>query len=71
MEHFTYDPCFLITKPNIQSFGIIGMQTDDTLCFSNDAFSNGQAVNCFGRRHRVGYVRMGTFGLGVGGLPAF
>ena len=39
MKTSTYDPCFLITT-NRDSFGIVGMQTDDTIILSNETFSN-------------------------------
>jgi hypothetical protein len=34
----TYDPCLLITTTK-QAFGIVGMQTDDTLILASDEFS--------------------------------
>lgn len=39
METSTYDPCLLITVNNPHSFGIVGMQTDDTLIFANNGFA--------------------------------
>jgi hypothetical protein len=36
----TYDPCLLITAANSECFGVVGMQTDDTLGFNNTAFAN-------------------------------
>jgi hypothetical protein len=36
----TYDPCLLITAADSECFGVVGMQTDDTLGFSNTAFAN-------------------------------
>ena len=38
METSTYDPCLLITKSS-EHFGIVGMQTDDTLILCNTDFS--------------------------------
>lgn len=35
----TFDPCLLISSTN-EAFGIVGMQTDDTLILANDLFSN-------------------------------
>ncbi|KAF1360357.1 hypothetical protein EJ07DRAFT_165511 [Lizonia empirigonia] len=40
METSTYDPCLLITKPTASGFGIVSMQTDDTLGLSDDVFAN-------------------------------
>jgi len=43
MEASTYDPCLLITKTenkDTDMFGIIGMQTDDTLGLSTEKFVN-------------------------------
>jgi hypothetical protein len=40
MTTSTYDPCLLITNNSSEdSFGIVGMQTDDTLILSTPAFS--------------------------------
>jgi transposase InsO family protein len=40
MATSTYDPCLLITNGSShESFGIVGMQTDDTLILSTPAFS--------------------------------
>ena len=38
METSTYDPCLLISTQENQ-FGVVGMQTDDTLILANDLFS--------------------------------
>jgi len=38
METSTYDPCLLITTKENQHFGIVGMQTDDTIGVSDEAF---------------------------------
>ena len=38
MNTSTYDPCLLITT-RADNFGIVGMQTDDTLTLCNDKFS--------------------------------
>ena len=38
MQTSTYDPCLLISKG--EEFGLIGMQTDDTLIMSDEKFSN-------------------------------
>jgi hypothetical protein len=34
----TYDPCLLVTNSDIDVFGIVGMQTDDTLMLGTAAF---------------------------------
>jgi hypothetical protein len=39
METLTYDPCLLVTIPNSGCFGFVGMQTDDILNLSDDAFA--------------------------------
>jgi hypothetical protein len=39
METSTYDPCLLVITPNSGCFGLIGMQTDNTLGLSDDAFA--------------------------------
>lgn len=38
----TYDPCLLISSPTNAEFGIVGMQTDDTLGLSTLAFSRNE-----------------------------
>lgn len=38
METSTFDPCLLVTTKKAPSFGIVGMQTDDTLGLSDEAF---------------------------------
>jgi hypothetical protein len=38
MAPSTYDPCLLVSTKNSQ-FGIVGMQTDDTLGLADEAFS--------------------------------
>ena len=35
----TYDPCLFISNSDSTCFGIVGMQTDDTLILANDEFS--------------------------------
>ena len=40
METSTYDPCLLITQPTASGFGIVGMQTDDTLSLSDKVFAD-------------------------------
>ncbi|KAI0997196.1 hypothetical protein K3495_g10990 [Podosphaera aphanis] len=35
-----YDPCLLITSPQSGHFGIVGMQTDDTISLSDEGFAN-------------------------------
>ncbi|KAF2743819.1 hypothetical protein M011DRAFT_480354 [Sporormia fimetaria CBS 119925] len=40
MSTSSYDPCLLITNGNQNSFGIVGMQTDDTLMLVTHAFSS-------------------------------
>jgi hypothetical protein len=39
MEVSTYDPCLLITLASSECFGMVGMQTNDTLGLSDDAFA--------------------------------
>uniref|UniRef100_A0A093V6J0 Transposon Ty1-NL2 Gag-Pol polyprotein n=1 Tax=Talaromyces marneffei PM1 TaxID=1077442 RepID=A0A093V6J0_TALMA len=39
MDVSTYDPCLLHCSDSKQGFGIIGMQTDDTLIVANDTFA--------------------------------
>ncbi|EED20822.1 hypothetical protein TSTA_040160 [Talaromyces stipitatus ATCC 10500] len=39
METSTYDPCLLHYRDPKQGFGIIGMQTDDTLIVADEAFA--------------------------------
>ncbi|KAF2185681.1 hypothetical protein K469DRAFT_466462, partial [Zopfia rhizophila CBS 207.26] len=40
MKSSSFDPCLLITKDHSRTtFGVVGMQTDDTLILCNDAFS--------------------------------
>lgn len=43
MQTSTYDPCLLISKPRATGFGIVGMQTDDTLGLSDRAFADNDA----------------------------
>lgn len=38
-----YDPCLLVSD-NQHSFGIVGMQTDDTLILANNKFSECEEV---------------------------
>ena len=40
MSTSTYDPCLLITNSDTSIFGIVGMQTDDTLMLGTQAFSS-------------------------------
>src|SRR4051812_12527854 len=42
MEQSTYDPCLLTTCTVIDSgpFGLVGLQTDDTLTLANDTFAH-------------------------------
>ncbi|EED15826.1 conserved hypothetical protein [Talaromyces stipitatus ATCC 10500] len=39
METSTYDPCLLMTTEGKENFGLIGMQTDDTLLVSTESFA--------------------------------
>lgn len=39
MQTSTYDPCILITSGDKKAFGLVGMQTDDTLMLGTTAFS--------------------------------
>ncbi|KAK1990764.1 hypothetical protein LX36DRAFT_695116 [Colletotrichum falcatum] len=36
----TFNPCLLISSPNTENFGLIGMQTDDTIGLTNKRFSD-------------------------------
>ena len=38
MEASTYDPCLLFTNSDPAAFGIVGIQTDDTLILATEAF---------------------------------
>jgi hypothetical protein len=40
MSTSTYDPCLLVTNGNADAFGLVGMQTDDTLMLGTAAFSS-------------------------------
>ncbi|CCE27873.1 uncharacterized protein CPUR_01347 [Claviceps purpurea 20.1] len=44
METSTYDPCLLVTTEESDCFGIIGMQTDDTLGLGDKAFFDREEV---------------------------
>jgi hypothetical protein len=39
MRMSTFDPCLLVTEGPAESFGLVGMQTDDTLVLGTPAFS--------------------------------
>jgi hypothetical protein len=39
----TYDLCLLVTKESAEGFGVMGMQTDDTLGLSDDRFATREA----------------------------
>ncbi|OBR02159.1 Aurora kinase 2 splicing [Colletotrichum higginsianum IMI 349063] len=39
METSSFDPCLLVSSDESNDFGIVGMQTDDTLGLSDEAFS--------------------------------
>lgn len=41
MKTLTYDPCLLISTQK-DEFGVVGMQTDDTLILTNDRFSTSE-----------------------------
>jgi hypothetical protein len=43
MTILTYDPCLLVTKESAKGFGIVGMQTNDTLGLSDDRFATREA----------------------------
>ncbi|KAF1828306.1 hypothetical protein BDW02DRAFT_652134 [Decorospora gaudefroyi] len=48
MQTSTYDPCLLVSKPLSAGFGIVGMQTDDTLGLSDQDFANNETKElCF------------------------
>ena len=38
METSTFDPCLLVTRNKDGPFGMVAMQTDDTLILGDDAF---------------------------------
>jgi hypothetical protein len=40
MSTLTYDPCLLVTDGDADAFGLVGMQTDDTLMLRTAAFSS-------------------------------
>jgi len=42
MATSTYDPCLLITNGELETFGIVGLQTDDTLAIATPAFSSAE-----------------------------
>lgn len=42
MATSTYDPCLLITNRGPETFGIVGLQTDDTLAIGTSAFSSAE-----------------------------
>ena len=42
MQTSTYDLCLLISKQSSTGFGIVGMQTDDTLGLSDQDFANNE-----------------------------
>ncbi|KAF1357358.1 hypothetical protein EJ07DRAFT_128845 [Lizonia empirigonia] len=42
MATSTYDPCLLITNRGREVFGIVGLQTDDTLAIGTSAFSSAE-----------------------------
>ncbi|KAF1937732.1 hypothetical protein EJ02DRAFT_324136, partial [Clathrospora elynae] len=42
MATSTYDPCLLITNGGPEAFGIVGLQTDDTLAIGTPAFSSAE-----------------------------
>jgi hypothetical protein len=39
MEFSTYNPCLLVTSLESECFGVVGMQTDDTLGLGDEAFT--------------------------------
>ena len=43
MQESTYDPCLLYTNKN--GFGVVGLQTDDTLFLANDTFAASEDLN--------------------------
>lgn len=44
MENSTYDPCLLITKDKNVPFGVVGLQTDDTLILADSEFMKREGV---------------------------
>lgn len=42
MQTSTYDPCLLVSKPSSTGFGMVGMQTDDTLGLSDQDFADNE-----------------------------
>ena len=49
MEQSTYDPCLLYSN---QPFGIVGLQTDDTLFVGDDAFAKKEQL----RLQKAGFL---------------
>ncbi|KAI0995259.1 hypothetical protein K3495_g12922 [Podosphaera aphanis] len=45
METSTFDPCLLVTTKEAPSFGIVGMQTDDTSGLSDEVFAETEDRN--------------------------
>jgi hypothetical protein len=46
METRTYDLCLLITTADSGLFGLVAVQTNDTLNFNNSAFAEKEAREC-------------------------
>jgi hypothetical protein len=44
MDTSTFDPCLLVTRDEDGPFGMVGMQTDDTLILGDDAFVEKEGV---------------------------
>ncbi|EED17240.1 hypothetical protein TSTA_022940 [Talaromyces stipitatus ATCC 10500] len=44
METSTYDPCLLMTTKGKENFGLVGIQTDDTLLVSTESFAGEEQV---------------------------
>jgi hypothetical protein len=46
MKTTTYDPCLLVTIANSGLFGLVAVQTDDTLDLNDSAFAEKKAREC-------------------------
>jgi hypothetical protein len=46
METTTYDPCLLVTTADSGLFGLVAVQTNNTLNFNNSAFAEKKAREC-------------------------
>jgi hypothetical protein len=68
MEMTTYDPCLLVTTANSGLFGLVAVQTDDTLNFNNFAFAEKKAresVFLFKERQDLAVLKSFDFNGGI------